>query len=629
MALEVSGNKAKIIHLTDEQVVKRLNHYMDVGLRRLKVLKDEWDAVNASYQCALLQRGNVGGLDARLAEAIAKQTGDLEQASFICPRLASAINNFHSKLVVSEPTVVAISLDRTFDGKMREKYVQQYCDNIYYSYRIKEILDTECWVDLALKGFCAMYVGWDKNAGDIQHVSKGEDQLSFIMSGDHVFRRQDPLLFIIDIQASRFYDAEWCIAGQRVPVDTLRVTFPDKEEEIVRATEDSEMVAEGRGDLGSEVNKGEAILWTYYEKHLLRNNYRGAVVKFLYINKEIILLSREELDNEHGELPFVVMTDLDIPGNPYGMSRAALCVGLNDRLSKFIAMIESHIDTYGRARVLVASQNNSGIENRNGVTFISYNALLGERPTYLQPSNITTDIWRFYELLTREMDIIYSSGEFDRGEINRELSSYAVLTAIERSEAKLANIFNKKTWFIKRMYTLALSDARQYIKNEREFRLNGLNSEHMFASFKGADLQGRINLSINFGLYMPVDPAARKAQIYDIIKNNLAQRAGINEKEVISQLLGGDLRKVKEMMDMAKEVQEEEIMRIISGQEAPVQPYHEHLSHIAVLAEYMNGTEFEKLPAEIKQAIFDHYAQHTAEVAKLQAGAMQQGGLPT
>jgi hypothetical protein len=151
-------------------------------------------------------------------------------------------------------------------------------------------------------------------------------------------------------------------------------------------------------------------------------------------------------------------------------------------------------------------------------------------------------------------------------------------------------------------------------------------SHHAFESFKGIDLKGRVNLTVDFGMYMPIDPAARKAQVYDVVKNNLAQRAGINEKDVISNLLGGDLRPVKELTDVAKDVQKEEIMRLVSGEEAPVQPYHEHFSHIAVLADFMNNIEFEKLEAHIKQTVFQHYFTHTQEAAKLQA--MAQGGMP-
>jgi hypothetical protein len=643
--LGVSGNRPKVIHLTDAQLQDRLNRNMTDGIKRLDVLKMEWQANNAMYQCVVNDKYRAGAIDARLHGAqLTQGTGNTQEiTNMMSLKVSTSMINFHAKLVMSEPTVVAMSLDRSFFGKIREKFVQQYCDNIYYSYDIKPTLDSECWNDLAVKGFCVLYCGWDSSLGDIKELPQDTantvdeegnavEDPPIEMTGDHIFRRQDPNYFIIDTTASRFDNAEWCIGGERVPIDTARWRFENFTDEMLEAARDKGFTVDNdNGDATSDSDDPsyarEVIIWTYFEKHLLRNNMRGAKVHFIYQGKDkVFILERGFLDNDHGKLPFCVMTDLELPGSPYGISRATLAGPMHDRLCRFLNAIENNIESYGKTRVLTASQNNSGIENRNGVTFISYNALTGEKPLYLQPSNITTDVWRFYDLISKEIDQLYSSGEFDRGEINRELSSYAVLTAVERSEAKLVNIFNKKKRFIKRMYTLALSDAQQYVTEEREFSTAGAMSHHAFESFKGIDLKGRVNLTVDFGMYMPIDPAARKAQVYDVVKNNLAQRAGINEKDVISNLLGGDLRPVKELTDVAKDVQKEEIMRLVSGEEAPVQPYHEHFSHIAVLADFMNNIEFEKLEASIKQEVFQHYFTHTQEAAKLQA--MAQGGMP-
>jgi hypothetical protein len=105
--------------------------------------------------------------------------------------------------------------------------------------------------------------------------------------------------------------------------------------------------------------------------------------------------------------------------------------------------------------------------------------------------------------------------------------------------------------------------------------------------------------------------------------------------------MGGDIKPVKDMADMAEDVQKEELWRMIAGEKAPVQPYHEHLTHYAVTAKFMNELTFEYLPAQTKKAIYDHFLEHKAAAEKVMAqaqgagapqgapeGAPQQGGAP-
>jgi hypothetical protein len=359
----------------------------------------------------------------------------------------------------------------------------------------------------------------------------------------------------------------------------------------------------------------------------------GAKVQFFYglDAKEVVIISREPLESRHGQLPFCVMTDLEV-SDCYGLSRATLCQVHHDKISRFFEKVEDNIEQFGETRMLMPSGTKANAVDTQGVKMIPYNGSTGEKPIYLQPSAVTGDIWRFYDVLSKEIDMIYASGEFDRGEINRELSSYAVLTAIERSEAKLITIFSKKKRFIKRMYTLAISDAKQYITIERTFSTAGSLSMGSFSSFKGLDLEGRVNLTVEFGMYQPVDPAARKQQLFELLKLGAIEKAGLPVKQTVSQLMGGDIKPIKDMADMAEDVQTEELWRMINGEEAPVQPYHEHLTHYAVCAKFMNELAFEYQSKEVKEAVFAHYLEHKKAIeqvlAKQQPPPEGAGGQP-
>ena len=637
----------KIIRLSDSQLSDNLVKRMKNGLERITKLKADWDSNEAIYQ-VVGQASSVSPLmDPKYFSGVSE--GDKGPASAVptsC-RLASSMINFHSKLVMSEPTVVAQSLENDTVSSSAEKYVQRYCDNLYQTTNICPVLEQKVWNDVAKKGFGVMGIEWDPNLGDIDEVPEDPDG-EIKMSGDHRFYYQRPELFIIDPVAVIFeVDANWCIGGEIVQIEDVRWQYPDHFREIMDMAETDKKsgfgveLPEEEGDF-ADYKKTSVVLWTYYEKHRPHNGMRGAKVRFFYgvDDEEVVILERLELKNKHGQLPFCVMTDLDV-NDAYGLSRATLCQTHHDKISRFFEKVENNIEFFGETRLLMPTGLKANAVNPEGCKVILYNGTTGEKPQHLQPSAVTGDIWKFVDTLAREIDMVFASGEFDRGEINRELSSYAVLTAIERSEAKLVTIFKKKKRFIKRMYTLAISDAKQYITKERTFATAGNMSNGAFQTFKGVDLEGRVNLVVEFGMYQPVDPAARKQQLFELLKLGAIEKAGLPVKQTVSQLMGGDIKPVKDMADMAEDVQKEELWRMIAGEKAPVQPYHEHLTHYAVTAKFMNELTFEYLPAQTKKAIYDHFLEHKAAAEKVMAqaqgagapqgapgGAPQQGGAP-
>jgi hypothetical protein len=618
----------RIITLTDDELEKSLVKRMKKGLEKISNLKKDWDSNYAIYQVVSSASSTHDMIDAR--HYLADDNVLVAPEPATC-RVASAIINFHSKLVMSEPTVIAESLENDTISRQAEKYVQRYCDDLYRTTAMKPVLDEKVWLDCAIKGIGVLGVEWDPYRGDIAETPK-DPEAAIKMTGDHKFYYQRPELFIIDPVATIFeIDADWCIGGEILQIETARWQHPDQIKEILDMAEDDKKAGFGVETADSEPvgvdEKLESVIkWTYYERHMPSNGMRGAKVEFFYglDDEKVVFLSREPLDNEHGQLPFCVMTDLNT-NDCYGLARATLCQVHHDKISRFFQKVEDNIEQFGETRMLMPTGLKANAVEAAGVKIIPFNGTTGEKPIYLTPSAVTGDIWKFNELLGREIDMVFASGEFDRGEINRELSSYAVLTAIERSEAKLILLFSKKKRFIKRLYTLAISDAKQYIQTARTFATSGGLSVASSSSFKGADLKGRVNLTVEFGMYQPIDPAARKQQLFELLKTGAIEKAGLPIKKTVSQLMGGDIKPIKDMADMAEDVQVEELWRMINGEEAPVQPYHEHLTHYAIVAKFMNELQFEHLDVEIKKKIFKHYLDHKAAIEQVLAKQQPQG----
>jgi hypothetical protein len=356
----------------------------------------------------------------------------------------------------------------------------------------------------------------------------------------------------------------------------------------------------------------------------------GAYIIFVETEEnQVKVISRNVNPYDHKQLPYSVLTDIDVPEDPYGLSRAVVALPAQEAINQMFMQVISNIELHGNIRLLWPEGGTSDDMSSNHPAIrIPFNAALGEKPVYLSPSVVTTDIWRLHTLLGSEIDQLYGSNEFDRGEINRELSSFAVQLAIEQGDKRKIRLFNKKKRLLKRCYEQSISNLIQFATEDRMFRVCGKEESHNFEFFKGSDLAGSYGIFVDFGPYMPIDPYARKQQILDIVKQGIFEKAGGNFQKLVGILVDGDMLDIKDLFDQAKRVQEEEFMRMIDGEDTPVQEWHESLTHYAACAEFMQKKFFESLPDEAKQKILAHSNEHKNIIAKLEAQARQAGAPP-
>jgi hypothetical protein len=303
---------------------------------------------------------------------------------------------------------------------------------------------------------------------------------------------------------------------------------------------------------------------------------------------------------------------------------------MQEAINQLFMQVITNVELHGNLHLLwpEGATSDDVASNHPGVR-IPYNAALGEKPVYLQPGNVTTDIWRLHTLASQELDQLYSSSEFDRGEVNRELSSYTVQTAIERGEARMVRLFSKKKMFLKRIYEQSLSNTAQYATEERMFKVSGKEESHNYEFFKGSDLIGQYGVYCDYGMYLPIDPSARKQQVLELVKSGIFEKAGGNMQKLISILVDGDMLDIRDLFEQARRVQREEFMRLIEGEAAPVQVWHEHTSHYAECAEFTQKKYFETLPEDAKARIIEHMDKHKVAAAKIMAAAQKtQPGAP-
>jgi len=100
-------------------------------------------------------------------------------------------------------------------------------------------------------------------------------------------------------------------------------------------------------------------------------------------------------------------------------------------------------------------------------------------------------------------------------------------------------------------------------------------------------------------------------------------------KKIVSLLVDGDMLSVRDFLEISRKRQAEETVRMINGEDIPVEEWDEHTSHMQELQEYTATAEFDKLSAEVKQRLWKgHWEKHRDMLAKMQAAAQPPGAAP-
>lgn len=630
---------AKVRVKTPVQWSTELAEKLHDGKARLQRMSVEWSACRNQAQ-GIVNKG-YGGIDSSMVSALLQtQTQASSEETYLDSlKLLNLSNGLHAKLCISEPAVTTKPYNRDHENLRSAEIAQMVVEHIRQATDLKPILEKGSYKNCAQLGTGVMYVGWNKEAGrvisdpEIIQKAKEEGRLQdeeLLMEGDYEYRNVAPDNFIIDDNATDFeVDADWCMERRRVPLQRAMWALPEHADFLKdladKIHKDQTHTQKQKQSYESKRRHDAVEMWEYWEKAQPWNGMNGKYILFVECGEEEVKILRESVNPfDHKQLPFAVLTDIDVEDDPYGISRVVLGMPVLEAVNQMFMQVIANIELHGNIRLLWPEDGTSDdVSSNHPAIRIPYNSATGEKPIYLQPGAVTTDIWRLHTLLMSELDQLYSSTEFDRGEINRELSSFAVTTAIERSEAKMIRLFSKKKLFLKRIYTQSLSNTKQYASEFRMFKVAGSEESHNLEYFQGSDLAGEYGVYVDFGQYMPIDPGAQKNAMIELYKTGIFKEAGGNVQKLLSTLIDGDLLDIQDMFEQARRTQREEIMRLINGDPAPVQPYHEHGAHYAELAEFTQKKYFENLPDEVKKEIIAHMDDHKQRYAKIMAAAQK------
>lgn len=611
-------------------------------LQTSKKLKKEFDISNRLYQ--MIPASAVAN-EIAATETMASFLMAVEQSGFVPPvegkpEVLGAESTWgamfiHSKLCTNKPDSHCAPCTNDYNDIQAARFGTLFFDYLEESLKITEKLEKTVYLDTAIFGNGILYIGWDPNAGNVKAYDETTGEIT--MTGDFELRRVNPYNFHIEEGVDSLADAKWCFERHLVTIEELCYQYKHMEQ-VIREFHQQHCAKESR-----ENGKPEMMtVLEYWEKALPWNAMKGRHAVFLMATKEnqdvhgdlpkLVCIHIDDLPYKHGQLPFVMLTDIDVAGSPWGLSRLAMVAPIQENIDRILSICLDNSILHGQIHLVVpdGTYSKDNIKTDDPTQVYHYNAAIanGQKPHQLQPTLVSSDFWRQYEIYKKQIQSIFGAGEFSQGEINRELSGFAVLTALDTDDKFRIRLFNKKVQFIKNMWTQLLHLAQQFLPEDVAISISGQQRLGSAVFFKIADLKGHFDIKVGFGRYMPSDPAAAKEYLLQFVQTGLYEKAGGDMKKLASLLLDGNLIDLQSYWDGAASVQETELMQMLNGKQMAVGEHQDHLAHLTVINNFQQSMFYESLDDQTKQIIEAHKKAHTDLFAQLQAQAQGGAGGP-
>jgi len=619
---------AKLRILSDEEFVKNLATKYADAKRKHDKLKTEFDIAEMAYQC--INDKVRGGLDSGLATQFlfSPQNEETQMPMIEGLDTIKAVLFLHSKLCISDPIVTGTPRKQDQATINSARYAEGYIKYAKDHTGLQECIEAGAYLSLCIYGSGITYNGWDPNGGDfpIEEIDENSDpdNLEIKMEGDYDIRNVHPRKFLPDANATTPSKMDHCFEEMDVPKEEAFYTFTDEEKQNILR-----MALQGGEDpTSAEKEERNTIkLYHYWERGRPWNGFLGCHAIFTNPDSPR-LLYRGPNPYKHKKLPFSILTDIDVPDNVLGMSRIIYAYQVQMCINNLITMVMNNASLFGTAKYLAPEGAMSDDLDNDPSIIGTFNSATGGKPEFFRPVNVTPDVWKGYDIMKQYINNIYGMNEFSQGQIPRELSSYAVQLALEMDDKYRIRLFNKKKLFLKDIYEKFLENTRQFMTDSRRLRISGVEAFQDDEYFLVSNLEGDYDISVEYGAYLPVDPAARKQQILEFIKSGFFDKAGGDYKKVGSLLIDGSMLTLRDSSERHRRRQQAEISKLIKGEKVNVEPWDKDEDHAAEIDDYAGSAAFESLPREVQEAIWDHGEAHVQALAEKIAKGQGPGGQP-
>lgn len=562
--------------------------------------------------------------------------------------LSDFVTQWVSRLTRYRPAVAIYPARAQQEDADDAKIAKSVLDYIWYEHRIDEVLQ-EFARQMKIFGEAYLWVLWNPQKGDVHpqwQMAQQQGKLVPILDsqgqpvlnpkGDPMYMDHAPhigdLDYVIDAPWHVFdqpcrnrRNIDWSIRWYTEDVEYLRAKYPDRAEEIKPDLDVHSMYTGYRLDVPRMKNQC-VVYELYHRSHEFLE--KGRFIKRI----KNVVLENTDLPFEHGKIPYLYISDIDVPDQIRGMSFIQQLFPLQHQINACASLIYKSLVLFAHPKI-VMQEGACDMQNLlNESTVVSYSG--GVPPSLLTQNPVAQELFQYLDKLEQSAEKLSGVFTMSRGQAPSGVRAAKALRVLEEQEDKRAYITAVKYNNIGLVDNarMSLSVAGTYYDNAdgRLAQIVGRDNEYKILQFQTANLSKPFHIRIENTTALSQSPAARIDEITELMQIRFDPTAPLSREQFINLLdLTAD-DQFKDIVTRATRCAESENDDFLAGR--PVSPPTETedlIAHWRIHAQAFQSREYKEMVEPQKKALLEEHFLVTEYLMFEKAnGIMDSMGMP-
>lgn len=567
------------------------------------------------------------------------------------------LNYIHSQMSSNPPSVVAEPTTTDPDDRLAALAADRLVDHGRTTYNMADRVDMFT-LNTLVYGTGFFKLVWDSGQGEIIDI---DEEGNLQLEGDINIRVPNVWNVYLDQHAEEIKQVRYVFEAIHMELSHAQAKWPEHAEllETVAAANRPNQ-SNTLGPLDESKPGREVEIYEYWEKGLPENGYDGrhalclkdgTILGELKPNPHRFLAAEtvrqikkryadmgqavveEKLDKipQKAELPYHILTHVDVPGVVYGKSVLDYVVPIQNNLNRLMLTALDNAAAHGAVRLVLPEANEIADDSIVNTSFQVIKVSGPAGPYEMRMPALLGDLGPMMDREKQQIDDIMGVNDSQFGQMKRETSNAALQSAAAQGSMIRRRLFNKYSNAIQGIYRQFLKLTRKHIDIDRLYHIIGKEHPLEALEIKTMDLDGGYDLKVTYGSSMSLDPLTRRGEIQQLMP--FFKEVGVPQSTIMDMMQLNELRGMYDHTRVAKERQMEVFDTMIETQTyIPPEPNQDHVGMLAAALEYVMTREFFDLDPDSKLLINQHIEERkqlgAQEAAPPAPAGPPAGGMP-
>lgn len=495
------------------------------------------------------------------------------------PAMSVRATNADSKSVVQ--TKLAENL---LDYYMREKRLEKYLH--------------QAVVYAVVLGSGYIKMDWNATTGEIFEIN--DETGAPIYEGDVEFKNLNPFDVVFDMSKDSAEGHDWVMTRTFKNKFDLAKKYPEQNDRIVGLQTKSD-IYRYRMDLMSYDDTDDVPVYEFFHKKT-ESMPEGRYL--LFLDSDIVLL---DTPMPYRTLPVYRISAGDILGTPYGYTPLFDLLPIQDAVNSLYSTILTNQNAFGVQNIYVPRQADISFKSlEGGLNIIEGNQAAG-KPESLNLTQTPAEIFKYLEILVRDMETISGVNSVARGNPEASLKSGAALALVQSQALQfISGLQQQYVRLVEDVGTGLLSMLRDFATVPRLIVIGGKSNASLFQEYFNSDDLSQINRVI-VDMANPLSKTtagklelAKEMMQYGIVKNpeDFFSVLETGRIDVMTDETYRELMSIREENEMLSE-----------GKDTPALVIDQHLMHIKHHKTVLADPKMRKNEA-LTNVVLNHIQEH-------------------